>query len=124
MADSEAVTAIFISVLAGIILSVFFDGVFILALVGFMATYMTKPSQRHIIVGILASLLVGFWIFIYGLLFVNPQIPSEISVLIGVDIGGFISGFMVICLISIVLGTIGSFVATKVSSYDNQNSNL
>jgi hypothetical protein len=121
MADSEAVTAILISAILGIILSVIFDGVFILALVGFMATYLTKPSQRHILVGIVASLLVGFWIFLYGLLFANPPIPSEISVLIGVDIVGFMIGFMVICTISIILGTIGSYVATLVSRDDQSN---
>lgn len=114
MGDSNSITAIFMSVLLGIILSLFFDGVFILALVGFMATYLTKPSQRSVVVGIMAALLVGFWKFLYGLVFA-PEIPSEISQLVGVDIIGFIYGFIVICLISTLLGTIGGYVATKVA---------
>lgn len=115
MGDSDSITAIFMSVLLGIILSLFFDGVFILALVGFMATYLTKPSQRSVLVGIIAALLVGFWKFLYGLVFADPQLPSEISMLVGVDIIGFVSGFIVICLISVLLGTIGGYVATKVA---------
>ena len=116
MANYQAGTAVFISVIAGLILSIFFDGVFTLAFTGFMATYITTKEEQSTSVGVIASLTLGILIFIYGLV-AGPEIPYEVSSIVSLDLFSFSVGFIIVCLLSVSLGALGGFIATKVSNY-------
>lgn len=119
MADYSSSSAIFISVISGIILYLFFDGIFILTLTGFLATYLTSYEQRTISMGIIASLVLGLLHFTYGL-FLTPELPLRVLSSISFDFSGFLMGLMVVTVISILLGALGGFVATKVASYNER----
>ena len=113
MSDYSAGSAVFISVIVGFIISVFFDGIFAIVVTGFMATYITRSEERHTIVGATASLVLGVLIFfLYGI-FGGPEMPYRIASLVSVDLGSFITGFIILCLLSIGLGALSGFIASK-----------
>lgn len=116
MTDYSSSLAIFLSIITGIMLYFFFDGVFILALTGFLATYLTNPEERTVAVGVIASLLLGVFYFSYGLI-LTPEIPIQVLNSITFDFNSFMMGFLLIILISIFLGALGGYVATKINRY-------
>ncbi len=116
MTDYSSSLAIFLSIITGIILYFFFDGVFILTLTGFLATYLTNHEERTVAVGIIASLLLGVLYFSYGLI-LTPEIPLQVLNTITFDFNSFLMGFVLIALISILLGALGGYVATKIIGY-------
>ncbi|MDZ4171030.1 MAG: hypothetical protein U1C19_02600 [Methanobacteriaceae archaeon] len=112
MSDYSAGSAIFMSIIVGLILSIFFDSIFAIMVAGFMATYITRPEERHTIIGIITSLIVGVFIFLYGMIN-GPEMPYRISSLVEVDPGSFIIGFTLICLFSVALGALSGYIASK-----------
>ncbi len=114
MGDYEAGTATFISVIIGIFMFIFFDGVFVSVFTGFLATYLTKEENRSPIIGAIASLILILLFSVYGMIS-GPEIPSYIISMLGFDSSSFILGFTFMCFLSCCLGFLGGFIASKVS---------
>lgn len=115
--------AVLISVILGVILlSVMgISGIFSLIIIGFVATYLTAPSQRSYKAGGFAGIILGFLIFIYGL-FISPTLPIDppslsFSTMISLELSGIfnlILGFVVSILVCYLFGSIGGLTAQKV----------
>ncbi|MBU4535032.1 MAG: hypothetical protein KKF16_04220 [Euryarchaeota archaeon] len=114
MANQSSTFAVFMSILAGIILLIFLDAIFTFTFTGFLATYLTNYEERSTAVGLIASLILGVLFFSYGFI-VNPELPSRVSGLVNFDFGGFLVGLVLICLLSMALGALGGYIATKVT---------
>jgi hypothetical protein len=113
MSDYSAGSAVFISIIIGFIISVFFDGIFAIAVTGFMATYLTRAEERHTIVGAVAALVLGVLVFFLNGIFRSPEMPYKVSSLVTIDLGSFITGFIILCLLSFGLGALTGFIASK-----------
>lgn len=111
MAYSES-GAIIVSLILGAILTLLFDNIFVIAIVGFIATYIVKKENKSYIVGVVAALIFEILNFVIGLVLV-PRIPDYIFVKIGFDFSNFIIGFIISCGIAIVLGFFGGYLAEK-----------
>lgn len=116
MADYSSGSAVFISLIVGIILSLFLDGIFTLAFTGFLATFLTHDEEKSAAVGVIASLILGVFIFTYGFV-LTPELPYRILNYVNFNFSDFIAGLILVCLISISLGAVGGFVANKVSNF-------
>ncbi|MDI9624181.1 MAG: hypothetical protein QFX38_04780 [Methanothermobacter sp.] len=114
MGDYEAGTATLIGIIFGIVMFVFFGGVFIYVFVGFIATYLTKEEDRSSSVGAIATLILAIMLFIYNMI-MGPEMPYWISSMLGVDMFSFVAGFLLICFLAVCLGGLGGFLAVKAS---------
>lgn len=114
MGDYEAGTATFISIILGIVMFIFFEGVFIFVFVGFIATYLTREEDRSSSVGAVATLILAVILFIYNMI-MGPEMPYWISSMLGVDMFSFFAGFLLTCFLAVCLGGLGGFVAVKIS---------
>ncbi len=122
MAKLGVGASIFISVILGIIfLSILgVSGIFSLIIIGFVATYLTAPSQRTYKAGGIAGIIIAFLIFIYGL-FISPNLPvnpPSISSFtwISLELSGFLNlilGLIVSIIVCFLFGSLGSFAAQK-----------
>ncbi|MCK9152426.1 hypothetical protein [Methanobacterium alcaliphilum] len=114
MGNYSAGTAIFISVILGVILSLFLDGIFTLFVIGFIATYITNIEDQNYLIGVIAALTLEMIIFIYGL-FNVPDLPYTLPA--NLDLFNSALGFVILCGVSILLGGLGGYLATTVSKY-------
>ncbi|MEA4956996.1 hypothetical protein SDC9_07542 [bioreactor metagenome] len=105
-------SSIIISLILGTILTLLFDNIFVIAFIGFIATYMVKKESKSYIIGVTAALIFAILNFFIGLILV-PNIPSYIAENIGFDFPNFIIGFLVTCILAGILGFIGGFIAEK-----------
>ncbi|HML06443.1 MAG TPA: hypothetical protein VK426_11760 [Methanobacterium sp.] len=115
--------AVLISVILGVILlSVMgISGIFSLIIIGFVATYLTDPSQRSYKSGGFAGIILGVLIFIYGL-FISPTLPVNppslsFSTMVSLELSGIfnlILGFVVSILVCYLFGSIGGLIAQKI----------
>lgn len=119
MSDYSAGSAIFISVIIGFLISVFFDGIFAIVVTGFTATYLTRAGERYTIIGVIASLILGVLIFFLNGIFRSPDMPYKIASVVQVDLGSFITGFVILCLLSMALGALSGFIAVKAAKSKN-----
>jgi Na+-transporting methylmalonyl-CoA/oxaloacetate decarboxylase gamma subunit len=112
--------AILISIILGFILAILnVGGIFALILVGFVATYLTKPEYADYKVGALATALLSFIYFVYN--FLAPpqlpyQLPSPLVLGLGYAIEGIFTlmvGLVLSLLIYGVMGAIGGYIAGK-----------
>ncbi|MGB9937010.1 MAG: hypothetical protein ACPK7O_04770 [Methanobacterium sp.] len=114
--------AMLISVILGVALLLIFGitGIFSLIIIGFIAMYLTTPSERNYKVGGNAGIILGFIIFIYG--FVSPTLPTDIPSIstftwIGLQLSGIfnlILALVVSILICYLFGLIGGIIAQKI----------
>lgn len=115
--------SIFISVILGIIfLSILgISGIFSLIIIGFVATYLTAPSQRSYKAGGIAGIILAFLIFIYGL-FISPTLPvspPSISSFtwISLELSGFLNlilGLIISIAVCFLFGSLGGLIAQKI----------
>jgi len=105
-------SSIIISIIIGVILTLLFDNVFVLAFIGFAATYMVQKENKSFMVGVTAALIFAVLNFFLGMI-LTPNIPSYIAENISFDFGNFIIGFFVTCIIAGILGFFGGFLAEK-----------
>ncbi|MDI6701938.1 hypothetical protein U2150_07040 [Methanothermobacter wolfeii] len=117
MGDYESGSAIFISIIAGFVMLFFIDGLFVYAFTGFLAAYLTRPEQRGSGTGGVAALVLAILSFISGMIF-GPEMPGRIASVLGPDFFSFSVGFLVICALSFILGSLGGYVAVKASGDD------
>jgi uncharacterized membrane-anchored protein len=114
---------ILISVILGIILISLLgiSGIFSLIILGFVATYLTIPSQRSYKVGGISGIILGVLIFIYGL-FISPTLPidppslSEFT-MINLELSGIftlILGLIISILVCYLFGSLGGLIAQKI----------
>lgn len=125
MAEYSESGSIIISILLGTMLSFLFDNIFVLAFIGFLATYMVQEDSKNFSVGIKAALIFAALNFIIGMIR-GPTIPSYIAVKIGIDIGNLIIGFLVTCILAGLIGGVSGFIADKAykrinPEYDTKN---
>ncbi|PKL67386.1 MAG: hypothetical protein CVV28_05855 [Methanobacteriales archaeon HGW-Methanobacteriales-1] len=113
MSDYSAGSAVFISIIIGFIISIFFDVIFAVATTGFIATYLTRAEERYTIIGAIAALILGVLVFFLNGIFLGPEMPYKISSLVSIDLGSFITGFIILCLLSFSLGALTGFIASK-----------
>ncbi|ADP77420.1 conserved hypothetical protein [Methanothermus fervidus DSM 2088] len=104
-------TAIFTALIIGIVFSFLFDKIFVLIIVGFLSTYLSKEKNSGI--GATASLCLGMIYFFFHLIQI-PEVPDWISRSLGPDFLTFSLSFMLICLLSMFLGGIGGFIGSSV----------
>ena len=116
MGDYEAGTATFIGIILGIVMFLFFGGVFIFVFVGFIATYLTRERDRSSSVGAIATLILAIILFIYRMI-KGPEMPYWISSMLGVDMFSFVVGFLLTCFLAVCLGGLGGFLAVKASQW-------
>jgi hypothetical protein len=112
-----------ISVILGVILLsiIGISGIFSLIILGFVATYLTVPSQRSYKVGGIAGIILGFLIFIYGL-FISPTLPIDPPslsgfVMINLELSGIftlILGLIISILVCYLFGSLGGLIAQKI----------
>ncbi|MGL6298051.1 MAG: hypothetical protein ACRC1M_02680, partial [Methanobacteriaceae archaeon] len=112
MAEYSESGSIIISILLGIMLSFLFDNIFVLAFIGFLATYMVKEDKKSFLIGIEAAVIFAALNFIVGLIR-GPTIPSNIAVKIGIDPISLIIGFLVTCILAGLIGGFSGFIAYK-----------
>ncbi|KZX15788.1 hypothetical protein MBCUT_12910 [Methanobrevibacter cuticularis] len=105
-------TSIIVSLVIGAILTLFFDNIFIITIVGFIATYMVEKENKTYLIGIMAALIFEILNFMIGMI-MSPRIPEYIASNLGFDFQNFLIGFIVSCVIAIILGFFGGFVAEK-----------
>lgn len=120
MANYSMETAIFISFLAGIILPfIHLGGVFSLVVMGFIATYLTKPEKTSYVVGGIATGIFSVFFFFFG--FITPPtipyvLPNPLTLGIGVAFSGFFNLFLSL-IVSIIIygvfGLLGGYIAVK-----------
>jgi Na+-transporting methylmalonyl-CoA/oxaloacetate decarboxylase gamma subunit len=120
MPNFDVEIAVLISIILGLILAFLnIGGIFALILVGFVATYLTKPEIADYKVGALAAALLSFLYFIFN--FFSPpqlpyQLPSPLVLGLGYAIEGIftlIVGLFLSLLIYGVMGAIGGYIAEK-----------
>ncbi|MDR0912408.1 MAG: hypothetical protein LBM96_07410 [Methanobrevibacter sp.] len=112
MAEYSEGSAIFISLIIGFILSFLFDNIFVIVLIGFLATYMVSVEEKNYLIGVIVALIFETLNFAVGMV-LTPNIPTYIYEQIGLDPFNLILGFIVSLLISGFLGFIGGFLAQK-----------
>ena len=106
------VNSIIISLILGGLLTLLFDNIFVIAFIGFIATYMVNAESKSFMVGVTAALTFAILNFFIGLI-LAPNIPSHIAANIGFDFPNFVLGFLVTCILAGILGFIGGFIAEK-----------
>jgi len=112
MGDYGSGTAIFLSIIAGFVMLFFIDGLFVYTFTGFLATYLTRPDRRSAGEGGTASLILAVLSFASGMIF-GPEMPGRIAGLVGPDVFSLSVGFLIVCAISLLLGSIGGYIAVK-----------
>lgn len=128
MAEYSVTNAIIISLILGAILTLLFDNVFVVAFIGFIATYIVNKKNKSYIVGIEAALIFAVLNFFIGMIMV-PNIPLSIAEQVSFDPTNFFIGFLVTCTIAGILGFLGGFIAEKAynriypNEYENKPTN-
>lgn len=112
MAKHSMGSALLISVLVGTILLYFFDAIIALILTGFVATHLIKPEKRDYKVGGIAAGTLGILIFIYGF-FIPSPVHFNLSDVPNASMMTLISGFIIIYVFSIIMGSVGGFIRKK-----------
>lgn len=117
----EAATAI--SVILGVILLSILgiSGIFTLLILGFVATYLTKPNERTYKSGGIAGIILALLIFIYGL-FISPILPItppslSLDIMINLQLSGLFNlvlGLIFSVLICYLFGSLGGLTAQKI----------
>jgi len=116
MGDYESGTATFIGIIFGIVLFLFFGGVFVFVFTGFIATYLTRLEDRSSSVGAFAGLILAIILFVYNMI-MGPEMPYWISSMLGFDMFSFVVGFVLTCFLAFCLGGLGGFLAVKASQW-------
>lgn len=114
--------AIWVSLIIGVILSFLFDGIFILFLMGFLSVYIVVDESKDMFFGIKTALIYGILNF-----FIRALMPVAMPSYIGdiaFDFFNALIGFIIVCLLSVALGGIGGFFASKTSDYVNDRKRL
>ncbi len=104
--------AVLISVLVGTILLYFLDAIIALILTGFVATHLIKPEKRDYKVGGIAAGMLGILIFIYGF-FIPLPFHFSFSDAPNASMMTLISGFIIVCVFCIIMGSVGGFIRKK-----------
>lgn len=122
MAKMGMGTAVTISVILGIILIYLFgiNGMFVLVILGFAASYLSESDQRSYKIGGIAGIVLAGLIFVYEL-FVWPSLPINPpdvpdAVLNGLRLNGVIDlifGLVFSVVIFFLLGALGGLVAQR-----------
>jgi len=120
MAKFSMEMAILTSMILGLIMAFFkFGGIFALAIVGFVAVFLTTDEDASYKVGALAAALLGLLYYVFSL-FTSPDIPYQLpnAVVIGVGytLDGIFTlflGLIVSLLIYGLMGAIGGYFADK-----------
>lgn len=120
MAKFSMETAIFISFIVGIILPlVGLGGIFSLVVMGFIATYLTKPENTSYKIGGIATGIFSVFFFFFG--FITPPtlpyvLPNPLTLGIVVPFSGLLNLFLsliVSVIIYGVFGLLGGYLAVK-----------
>jgi len=120
MPEFDVELAILISIIIGLILAFLnIGGIFALILVGFVATYLTKPEVADYKVGALSAALLSFIYFVFNFL-VPPQLPYQLPSPLVLGLGyaiegifNLILGLILSLLIYGFMGAIGGYIAEK-----------
>jgi Family of unknown function (DUF5518) len=118
--DFDVEIAILIGIILGLILAFLnIGGIFALILVGFVATYLTKPEIADYKVGALTAALLSFIYFVFNFL-VPPQLPYQLPspLVLGLSyaiegIFNLLLGLILSLLIYGFMGAIGGYIAEK-----------
>lgn len=120
MANFSVETAIIISFVIGLVLPVIhLGGVISIFVMGFAATYLTKPEKTSAMIGGIAAIIFGVFFFFFG--FLTPPtlpytLPSPLTLGILVPLTGLfylVLGLIVSIVIYGAIGMLGGYIALK-----------